>query len=198
MQTVLAQLDRIVKDAIREAFGIDAPALVGVSQNDKFGDYQSNAAMGLVKPVAEKTGSSLNPRAIAEQIKAKLQLGEIASEVTIAGPGFINIRLSPALAGATPRGNRAGQTNRRRNRRKPANGRGRLFRAEHRQGNARRAFAHHRHRRCHQPDAWNFRKTRSSAKTILGIGERNSAGSCWRSGITSWPSTSIKPESLHH
>jgi arginyl-tRNA synthetase len=96
MQTVLAQLDRIVKHAITQAFGIDAPALVGVSQNDKFGDYQSNAAMGLVKPVAEKTGSSLNPRAIAEQIKAKLQLGKIASEVTIAGPGFINIRLSPA------------------------------------------------------------------------------------------------------
>ncbi len=96
MQTVLAQLDQIVKDAIREAFGIDAPALVGVSQNDKFGDYQSNAAMGLVKPVAEKTGTSLNPRAIAEQIKAKLQLGKIASEVIIAGPGFINIRLSPA------------------------------------------------------------------------------------------------------
>jgi arginyl-tRNA synthetase len=96
MQTVLAQLDQIVKDAIREAFGIDAPALVGVSQNDKFGDYQSNAAMGLVKPVAEKTGHTLNPRAIAEQIKAKLQLGTMATEVTIAGPGFINIRLSPA------------------------------------------------------------------------------------------------------
>ena len=96
MLTVLAQLDKIVKDAIRDAFGIDAPALVGVSQNDKFGDYQSNAAMGLVKPVAEKTGSQLNPRAIAEQIKAKLQLGEMASEVSIAGPGFINIRLSAA------------------------------------------------------------------------------------------------------
>ncbi|MDB5300374.1 MAG: arginine--tRNA ligase, partial [Phycisphaerales bacterium] len=41
-----------------------------------------------------------NPRAVAEQIKAKLAelglLGEMAQEVTIAGPGFINIRLSPA------------------------------------------------------------------------------------------------------
>ena len=96
MLTVLAQLDRIVTDAIRDAFGIDAPGHVNASQNDRFGDYQSNAAMGLVKPLAEKTGTTLNPRAIAEQIKAKLQLGEIASEVTIAGPGFINIRLSPA------------------------------------------------------------------------------------------------------
>jgi len=100
MLTVLAQLDLIVKDAIRSAFAIDAhidsPALVGVSQNDKFGDYQSNAAMGLVKPIAEKTGSTLKPREIAEQIKSKLQLGEMAAEITIAGPGFINIRLSPA------------------------------------------------------------------------------------------------------
>jgi arginyl-tRNA synthetase len=100
MQTVLSELDRIVKDAIHDAFGIDAAALVGTSQNDKFGDYQSNAAMGLVKPITEKTGKALNPRAIAEQIMAKLQLGKIASDVTIAGPGFINIRLSPAwLAG---------------------------------------------------------------------------------------------------
>jgi arginyl-tRNA synthetase len=100
MLTVLAQLDLIVKDAIRGAFAIDSPtgspALVGVSQNEKFGDYQSNAAMGLVKPIAEKTGNTLRPREIAEQIKSKLQLGEIAAEVTIAGPGFINIRLSPA------------------------------------------------------------------------------------------------------
>src|ERR1700683_2918849 len=100
MLTVLAQLDLIVKDAIREAFAIDSPpgspALVGVSQNEKFGDYQSNAAMGLVKPIAEKTGHTRKPREIAELIKSKLQLGEIATEVTIAGPGFLNIRLSPA------------------------------------------------------------------------------------------------------
>ena len=84
MQTVLAQLDRIVKDAIREAFGIDAPALVGVSQNDRFGDYQSNAAMGLVRPVADKTGNTLNPRAIAEHIKAKLQLNSMAELIRYA------------------------------------------------------------------------------------------------------------------
>ena len=75
---------------------MDADAQIGISLNPQFGDYQSNAAMGLVKIVLEKTGKKLNPRAIAEQIKAKLDLGEIASEVTIAGPGFVNIRLSPA------------------------------------------------------------------------------------------------------
>lgn len=96
MQTITAQLDRAFRTAIQAALGFDADPLIGVAQNDKFGDYQSNAAMGLSKQVADRTGNKSNPRAIAEQIKAKLNLGEIASEVTIAGPGFINVRLSPA------------------------------------------------------------------------------------------------------
>ncbi len=95
MKTVLSQLDGIVRKAVADAFGLECDALVGVSQNEKFGDYQSNAAMTLAKPVMEKTGVKINPRAVAEQIKAKLDLGEMASEVTIAGPGFINVRLSP-------------------------------------------------------------------------------------------------------
>jgi arginyl-tRNA synthetase len=98
MPTILAQLDHILRQAIRQVFDLEAPAVVGVSQNEKFGDYQSNAPMGLVKPVSEKTGSKANPRAIAEQIKAKLEplLEGMASEISIAGPGFINIRLAPA------------------------------------------------------------------------------------------------------
>ncbi|MGD0390699.1 MAG: arginine--tRNA ligase [Tepidisphaeraceae bacterium] len=102
MPTILAQLDQIFRNAIHDAFGMECDALVGegqalvgVSQNEKFGDYQSNAAMGLVKTLGEKTGGKLSPRAIAEQIKSKLNLGSMASDVTIAGPGFINVRLSP-------------------------------------------------------------------------------------------------------
>src|SRR5207245_622734 len=80
--------------------GFDADPIVGLSQNEKFGDYQSNAAMGLAKLVAEKKGQKTNPRAVAEQIKARLDLGDMASEISIAGPGFINVRLKPAwLAG---------------------------------------------------------------------------------------------------
>src|SRR6266536_2360669 len=45
--------------------------------------------MGLAKTTKS------NPRQVAEQIKAKLDLGEIASEVSIAGRGFINVRLNP-------------------------------------------------------------------------------------------------------
>src|SRR5829696_6617922 len=95
MPTIVQQLDAAFRRAITDAFGFDADPMLSVSQNDKFGDYQSNAAMGLAKEVAERTGSKTNPRAVAEQIKAKLDLGEVASEVAIAGPGFLNVRLSP-------------------------------------------------------------------------------------------------------
>src|SRR6185436_15997944 len=96
MSSIIAQLDTLFRQAIRAAWNVDADPLIAVSGNEKFGDYQSNAAMGLAKTLAEKTGQKQNPRAIAEKIKARLNLGEIASEISIAGPGFINVRLNPA------------------------------------------------------------------------------------------------------
>src|SRR5439155_24821862 len=95
MKSIIAQLDSHFRSAIRAAWGVDAEPLIAISGNEKFGDYQSNAAMGLAKTLGEKTGQKQNPRAIAEKIKANLELGEIASEVSIAGPGFINVRLDP-------------------------------------------------------------------------------------------------------
>jgi arginyl-tRNA synthetase len=95
MDSIEHQLQQAFRTAITAAFGIDADPLVGVSQNEKFGDYQSNAAMGLARQISERTGAKINPRAVAEQIKAALQLGAMAQEITIAGPGFINVRLDP-------------------------------------------------------------------------------------------------------
>ena len=95
MQTIVQQLEKAFRDAIDRAFKLDADPLIGASQNQTFGDYQSNAAMGLAKRLTEQTGQKTNPRAVAEQIKAKLDLGPMAQEVSIAGPGFINVRLSP-------------------------------------------------------------------------------------------------------
>jgi arginyl-tRNA synthetase len=93
MQSIISQLDAAFRSAIQSAFGLDADPLIAVSGNEKFGDYQSNAAMGLSKTLAAR-GEKTNPRAVAEKIKAALQLGDIASEISIAGPGFINVRLS--------------------------------------------------------------------------------------------------------
>jgi arginyl-tRNA synthetase len=106
MQTIASQLEQAFRAAIQTALGFDADPLVGVAQNEKFGDYQSNAAMGLARQVAERTGQKTNPRAVAEQVKAAVTplLGELASEVTIAGPGFINVRLNPAWLGGRLQG----------------------------------------------------------------------------------------------
>ena len=98
MQTIQTTLENAFRDAIRDAFGqVEVDPLVTISQNEQFGDYQSNAAMPLAKRVSEQTGQKSNPRQIAEKIKSALKLGEIATEVSIAGPGFINVRLSPVF-----------------------------------------------------------------------------------------------------
>ena len=90
MQPITAQLDIAFRSAIRAAFGVDTDPLIAAAQNDKFGDYQSNVAMSLAKQVQVK-----NPRAVAEHIISRLDLADIGTP-TIAGPGFINIKLSPA------------------------------------------------------------------------------------------------------
>ena len=89
MPTVLQTLDAAFRAAIRAALNVDADPALSPSQTDKFGDYQSNAAMALGKQAKQP------PRTVAEQIRAKLDLGTLASETSIAGPGFINVRLSP-------------------------------------------------------------------------------------------------------
>jgi arginyl-tRNA synthetase len=103
MPTITSILDHKFRLAIRSAFDLDADPLIAPSQNDKFGDYQANAAMSLAKTLSEKTGEKSNPRQIAERIKAALELGDMATDVTIAGPGFINVRLSPPWLGAALR-----------------------------------------------------------------------------------------------
>ncbi len=67
---------------------------VELVSDTRFGDYQSNAAMTLAKQL------KANPRALAEQIKAALPLDDLCSEVSIAGPGFLNFRISPAALAA--------------------------------------------------------------------------------------------------
>jgi len=59
------------------------------SQDAKFGDYQSNCAMGLAKRLGVK------PREVAERIVKALDVGEMCLAPEIAGPGFINLQLRP-------------------------------------------------------------------------------------------------------
>ncbi len=57
-------------------------------RDQSHGDVATNAAMVLAKPLGT------NPRALADLISAALRNDPDVSEVSVAGPGFINIRLS--------------------------------------------------------------------------------------------------------
>ena len=86
---------RIVQ-AAQEAFGPDFASvdpMVAASRNPQFGDYQANVAMSLAKQVGQ------NPRKVAEAIVERLQVGDIAEPPQIAGPGFINFKLTAAFIG---------------------------------------------------------------------------------------------------
>ncbi|MCV9965276.1 arginine--tRNA ligase [Pararhizobium sp. BT-229] len=54
------------------------------------GDVATNAAMVLAKPLGT------NPRALADEIVAKLRQDPEVADVSVAGPGFINVKLSVA------------------------------------------------------------------------------------------------------
>lgn len=72
---------------IQRIAGLDEPVTL-TRPEPQFGDFATNVALQL----ARKLGK--NPREIAEEIAAKLrESGELA-EVTVAGPGFINLRLT--------------------------------------------------------------------------------------------------------
>lgn len=81
-------------DAI-EAEGILPPGLarhnvtVEPPREASHGDLATNAAMVLAKP------AKTNPRALAEKIAERLEADPLVASVDIAGPGFINLTLSP-------------------------------------------------------------------------------------------------------
>ena len=61
-----------------------------VPRDASHGDVASNIAMVLAKPAKS------NPRAIAEAIQGKLEGGEDIDAVSVAGPGFLNVTLTPS------------------------------------------------------------------------------------------------------
>jgi len=61
--------------------------LVRPCPDPKFGDYQSNALMSLAK------ARKINPRQLATDVLARLELSEVCEKVEIAGAGFLNFRL---------------------------------------------------------------------------------------------------------
>jgi len=83
------QIELKLQTAVREILpDADVSAvLVRPCPDPKFGDYQTNALMSLAKT------RKMNPRQLAENVLAKLDIPDVCEKVEIAGAGFLNFRL---------------------------------------------------------------------------------------------------------
>ena len=80
-------MEQKIAQAIKEIF--DADVTIQLTRPEpEFGDYATNIALQL----AGRLGK--NPREIAEAVASKLRESGDYSDVTVAGPGFINVRVS--------------------------------------------------------------------------------------------------------
>ncbi len=90
----MSSLTDILSEFVRDAFraeGLPAEhAGVTPSNRPDLGQFQSNGALAVAKSLKR------NPREIAEQIRGKLlaQHGNELRDVSLAGPGFVNLSLT--------------------------------------------------------------------------------------------------------
>jgi arginyl-tRNA synthetase len=91
-------LDRCAADGLLPA-GERAPVQLDAPKQAAHGDYACNAAMVLQKQHAQATGAVRpNPRALAQAIVERLRDSErLLETVEVAGPGFLNLRVAPAV-----------------------------------------------------------------------------------------------------
>ncbi|MEM9501307.1 MAG: arginine--tRNA ligase [Pseudomonadota bacterium] len=89
--TVEAALAKLVAEGALPEGTNFANVTLEPPRDPSHGDLATNAAMVLAKP------AKTSPRALAEQIAAKLEAVEGISSAEIAGPGFINLRLDPSV-----------------------------------------------------------------------------------------------------
>lgn len=86
------QIRSLLSQRIEAAFtalGLSGQALLQSASRPEFGDYQANGVMAAAKRAGK------NPREVAQAIIDTIDLDGIASNLSVAGPGFINITLAP-------------------------------------------------------------------------------------------------------
>jgi arginyl-tRNA synthetase len=88
--------ERLAEALAKAGYSLPDGFVLQVTQatDARFGDYQSNAAMMLAKPLRS------NPRAIAESAAEAFDTRDLCEKPTIAGPGFINFALTPEALSA--------------------------------------------------------------------------------------------------
>jgi len=100
MKSLREQIEAGITRALVQVVGPEGDSidpLVRPTQDPRFGDYQSNVALGLAKRLGRK------PREVAEELVAALDLAYVCEAPEIAGPGFINLRVRPAFLAAALR-----------------------------------------------------------------------------------------------
>jgi len=80
-------MEQVISQAVNNLYG-QSVKVVLTRPEAQFGDWATNVALQLAKPLGR------NPREIAEEIADSLRENKDFTEVSVAGPGFINIRLS--------------------------------------------------------------------------------------------------------
>lgn len=88
-------LDRLAAQAMAEALPQASQTSAGLrpTPNPRHGDYQLNTALALSKRVGRP------PRDIAEGLAAALRELPAIGSATVAGPGFVNLRVAPGWLG---------------------------------------------------------------------------------------------------
>src|SRR6056300_1749490 len=93
MDDTSISLPNLIKAGLRKAIfkvfpDVDPDVIqLQICANPKFGDYHCTSVMAIAKK------RKLNPREYAQKVLDELDFSNIADEVQLAGPGFINIRL---------------------------------------------------------------------------------------------------------
>lgn len=80
-------MEKTLQQIAQRLYGVEIETKL-TRPDPQFGDYATNIALQLAKPLGK------NPREVAEEISTALRETGEFSEVTVAGPGFINVRIS--------------------------------------------------------------------------------------------------------
>ncbi len=86
------ELEHAIVAAVKDLFDVDVE-LELTRTDEQFGDYATNVALQLSKQLGK------NPREIAEMLAVKVRenLPETIQDVSVAGPGFLNVKLTSSV-----------------------------------------------------------------------------------------------------
>lgn len=90
MATIEVQLKSILMDAVKKQFDLDIGPdsfSIEIPKNKEHGDFATNIAMQLTRKLGR------NPREIANELVAQIKDADLIKDISIAGPGFINLVL---------------------------------------------------------------------------------------------------------